>query len=351
MKLSTLALLLLNPPLASGEGGIRSAVTSDESDSANVGWPWEKKKDRTSCQCGAGHCDQRACGQGATCGAGHCNQEGLFGPTCGAGHCNQQNTVNPTCGAGNCKQQNSTNPSCGAGHCCQAGATGNISCKAGHCDCQQWYQCIGGSTLLYSCSEEKIIHARDAKIGHRVKTKTDDGEIVCSDVYYLFEHEDTFEDLAVEIMTSSGIDLTVSYDHIVYVGESFEDRREVPSQRVKAGDKLITSTHSSSPTAAVVEAVRVKSVGEAGLVNVLTTNPHLLVFSDESAESGVVISAHAVDHNAYGVLFAPVKYIYWTFGAKAVEYMNPLFKTFDYYSKGKTAELTGYVKWMMAIES
>lgn len=68
MKLSTLALLLLNPPLASGEGGIRSAVTSDESDSANVGWPWEKKKDRTSCQCGAGHCDQRACGQGATCG-------------------------------------------------------------------------------------------------------------------------------------------------------------------------------------------------------------------------------------------------------------------------------------------
>ena len=204
--------------------------------------------------------------------------------------------------------------------------------------------------LLYSCSEDKVIHAKDAKIGHRVKTKTDDGEIVCSDVYYLYEHEDTLEDTAVEIVTSSGIDVTVSYDHIVYVGESFEDRREVLSQNVKAGDKLITSTDSSSPT--VVEAVRVRSVGKTGLVNVLTTNPHLLVFSDESAESSVVISAHAVDHNTYGAIFAPVKYIYWTFGAKAVEYMNPLFKTFDHYSKGKTAELTAYVKnWMVAVES
>ena len=61
MKLSTtLALLLLNSPLASGEaGGIRSAVTSAESDTAGQ---------NTDCHCSAGHCDQRACGQFASCG-------------------------------------------------------------------------------------------------------------------------------------------------------------------------------------------------------------------------------------------------------------------------------------------
>ena len=61
MKLSTtLALFLLNSPLASGEaGGIRSAVTSAESDTAGQ---------NTDCHCSAGHCDQRACGQFASCG-------------------------------------------------------------------------------------------------------------------------------------------------------------------------------------------------------------------------------------------------------------------------------------------
>lgn len=89
----------------------------------------------------------------------------------------------------------------------------------GHCNCNF---CIGGDTLLFSCTSNTYVPARDVKIGDKVRTlKTEDGSSVCSDVYYVYKHKGE-SDTAIKIMTSLGDSFTVSYDHIVYVGESFE---------------------------------------------------------------------------------------------------------------------------------
>ena len=46
------------------------------------------------------------------------------------------------------------------------------------------------------------------------------------------------------------------------------------------------------------------------LVNVLTVEPHLEIQTGDSSKSNVVISAHSYDEEAYGTIFAPVKYAY-----------------------------------------
>lgn len=86
------------------------------------------------------------------------------------------------------------------------------------------------------------------------------------------------------------------------------------------GDKLVTTASNHD----LVEVAEVEKVG-IDLVNVLTIDPHLEI----QANGGIVISAHSVDEYAYGSLFAPIRYIYLTFGATAVEYMNPFFNAVD----------------------
>ena len=136
----------------------------------------------------------------------------------------------------------------------------------------------------------------------------------------MFTHHDS--DVAIRITTSLVDAFTVSYDHIVYVGETFEERRPVLSQNVKAGDTLVTTATSSNDP---VKVLKVENV-DMDLVNVLTIDPHLEI----QKNGGIVISAHSVDEAAYRVLFAPIRYIYLMFGASAVEYMKPLFNVIDY---------------------
>ncbi|KAL9185617.1 hypothetical protein ACHAXT_003394 [Thalassiosira profunda] len=272
------------------------------------------------CTCSAGHCDQRGCADGASCGGGHCNQQDLVFPSCGAGHCDQRNTTNPTCGGGHCNQENALNPTCNAGHCCQRGTT-NATCAAGHCNCN--LVCVGGSTPLFSCTTGAVVAARDVSIGEQIRAvSTEDGEDVCSDVYYVFAHEEP----GVSVRITSGRDdaFTVSYDHIVYVGDTFENRRPVLSQDVVPGDKLVVSTSHSNP----VEVITVEIAGTEDLVNVLTLDPHLQVKSN--GDGSIIISAHSVDDAAYRALFAPVRFVYLTFGATAVKYMKPLFNAIDH---------------------
>ncbi|KAL7551420.1 hypothetical protein ACHAWF_014608 [Thalassiosira exigua] len=250
----------------------------------------------------------------------------------------------------------------------------------GNAVCGSWGGgvCIGGDTPLFSCTEEKVVAARDVSVGDEVRAlRTNSGERVCSDVYYVYRHKEP--GLGVHIATSRGDSLTVSYDHIMYVGETFEDRQPVHSQNLVPGDKLVMTNSNyyypefdeskciyggdypshmvggedrylfetsaeccaqhfqkvnncpkdEDPDAASehVEVVEVSTMG-TDLVNVLTVDPHLEV-QTENGDANIVISAHAVDHDAYGAIFAPIRYVYLAFGAPAVEYLKPMFDAVD----------------------
>eukprot|EP00956_Cyclotella_meneghiniana_P029206 scaffold70131_cov66-Cyclotella_meneghiniana.AAC.10 len=192
--------------------------------------------------------------------------------------------------------------------------TDNLDCSCGE-EVQVTKTCIGGDTPLFSCTADKIVYARDVSIGDQIRSiNAKKGESSCSDVYYVFAHKEL--NAAIRITTSQNESFTVSYNHIVYIGESFEKRRSVLSQDVKPGDELVTTAFSKK----VVTVLKVENV-EIDLVDVLTIDPHLEV----QLQDGIVISAHSIHETAYGVLFAPIRYIYVTCGAKAVEYMKPLF--------------------------
>lgn len=61
------------------------------------------------------------------------------------------------------------------------------------------------------------------KVGDEVQAiHTESGDKVCSPVYYVFPHEGM--NRAVRITTKDQESLTVSFDHLVYVGETFEVR-------------------------------------------------------------------------------------------------------------------------------
>ena len=94
----------------------------------------------------------------------------------------------------------------------------------GNARCGDWWSahiCIGGDTSLFSCTEDKVVSARDVSVGDQVRAlETDSGESVCSDVYYVYQHKEP--GLGVRVTTSLGDALTVSYDHVMYVGDSFE---------------------------------------------------------------------------------------------------------------------------------
>ena len=192
--------------------------------------------------------------------------------------------------------------------------TDNLDCSCGK-DVNVTGTCIGEDTPLFSCTADKIVYARDVSIGDQIRSiNAKKGESSCSDVYYVFAHKEL--NAAIRITTSQNESFTVSYNHIVYIGESFEKRRSVLSQDVKPGDELVTTAFSKK----VVTVLKVENV-KIDLVDVLTIDPHLEV----QLQDGIVISAHSIHETAYGVLFAPIRYIYVTCGAKAVEYMKPLF--------------------------
>jgi hypothetical protein len=244
--------------------------------------------------------------------------------------------------------------------------------------------CIGGNNHLWSCDRNEVVLARNVQIGDSIRTRQRSGSNdECSDVYYVFRHkEDTNPAIRFHVRSISGItsainnsnnindnsnsnvsSFDVSYNHILYVGESFENRRPVLSQDVKSGDKLVTSGSSTS-SSSFVEVVSVEGT-DVDLVNVLTVDPHLelQLFDNDDNNSNnnnnnVVISAFSHDEDMYGMLFAPVKYIYLTLGATAVEMMKPLFDVIDstvssYFKgqQGTTTTTSNSVRGIIAINN
>jgi len=189
--------------------------------------------------------------------------------------------------------------------------------------------CIAGDNPLWSCTKDQTVLARDVSIGDsiRVAAAKEDGGMTCSDVYYVYHHGGLSPALRFHVTSDDQPDktssLSVSRNHILYVGTSFEDRLPVLSQEVVPGDNLVTSKGH-------VHIVKIET-DFVDMVNVLTVDPHLEIQTgnDGSGEGNVIISAHSNDEEAYGRIFAPVKYAYWAFGPNAVEYMKPMFDYID----------------------
>ena len=82
-------------------------------------------------------------------------------------------------------------------------------------------------------------------------------------------------------------------------------------------------------------------------MNVVTIDPHLEVQMGGN-KNNIVISAYSYDETMYGMLFAPVKYIYLALGPTAVEYMKPLFDFIDASLMGSSS-VRGMVSNVMAM--
>ena len=93
---------------------------------------------------------------------------------------------------------------------------------------------------------------------------------------------------------------------------------------MQVGDKLVTNGSSDSG----VNVIDIQHTADIELVNVLTIDSSLEL---QTGVNGihVVISTHSYDESKYSMIFAPVKYMYLTFGATAVEYMKPIFDSIN----------------------
>ena len=163
--------------------------------------------------------------------------------------------------------------------------------------------------------------AREVKVGDKVRAiSSDGGEPVCTDVYYAFHHpEASARAVTIEVQDEEGdIDtFQVSDNHLVYVGERFEDRVTVLAKHVKPGDVLISSKASGGTKVLSVES----SVSD--LVNILTFEPHL------ELKGGHVVSAYSYHQYLYPALFFPFRVIYTLFGAASFDYVKPTVDVID----------------------
>eukprot|EP00565_Helicotheca_tamesis_P005077 CAMPEP_0185727310 /NCGR_PEP_ID=MMETSP1171-20130828/3030_1 /TAXON_ID=374046 /ORGANISM="Helicotheca tamensis, Strain CCMP826" /LENGTH=162 /DNA_ID=CAMNT_0028395841 /DNA_START=354 /DNA_END=842 /DNA_ORIENTATION=+ len=135
-----------------------------------------------------------------------------------------------------------------------------------------------------------------------------DGTEMCSEVYFTYAHEGNYHAFEVEMEDSSK--LTVSSNHLLYVGSSFENRKATMAKNVMVGDTLVSSVGSAK------EITSIKDINTE-LVNVLTMEGSV------ELESGVVISTNSYHETLYSALFYPIKLMYLWIGAPAVKKAEP----------------------------
>lgn len=186
--------------------------------------------------------------------------------------------------------------------------------------------CLGGGSLVYSCMAQEVVAVRDVSVGDRIRAVSSTGDIVCSDVYYVFRHPTP--SAAVEVELEGGQVLRVSPNHLVYVGKAMGAHRPTRAQLLKPGDSLVTANGGSKRVVSVQATM-------VDLVNVLTLDPAIVIVGtgadDHTTGSGVVISAHSFHESAYGYLFWPVRLLYQAFGSSAVAGLAPTFVALDDY--------------------
>lgn len=179
----------------------------------------------------------------------------------------------------------------------------------GTTSCDSSRDCVGESTLLYSCSKDAYVNAGSVRVGDSIRTMTPEGP-KCSDTFYKYQHEGKYEALSFNIEGSESA-LVFSKNHLLYVGEEFGKHRPTYAKNIQIGDKLVSNT----AVGAGGSHKKVISIAKAmtGLVNVLTLNPTL------ELEGGVIVSAYSYDETLYAIPFVPFKIMYHMFGA---EYMR-----------------------------
>ena len=236
------------------------------------------------CVCGPGYdygCDQTGCGPGATCQQGHCNQDGLDSPECDGGGCSQFNT---------------TNASCKPGNCCPPMEDGACLLES-----NSDAECIGAEMRVFSCSSSRYVPVESLQVGDSIRSLSPEtGTLVCSDVYYLFQHKSESISYVIQVMGHDNI--VVSPNHLLYIGASFEERRAVLAKNLRLGDRLV----SSSSNDAVVKSIKAKY---SKLVNVLTFEPAI------ELEGGVLISGYSFNETIYAWVFWPFALSYKFLGA------------------------------------
>jgi len=182
--------------------------------------------------------------------------------------------------------------------------------------------CLGESTLLYSCSDNEYVEAGSVTVGDSIRTMTLEGPR-CSDVFYKYQHAGKFNALSFDIEGSKS-PLVFSDNHLVYVGEEFGKHNPTYAKNIKIGDKLVSKDGSPKKVLFIKKTI-------SGLVNVLTLNPNL------ELESGVIVSAYSYNESLYAIPFVPLKMMYKIFGA---QYMRNILENtsteaqlakFDYY--------------------
>lgn len=182
--------------------------------------------------------------------------------------------------------------------------------------------CLGESTLLYSCSNNEYVEAGSVTVGDSIRTMTLDGPR-CSDVFYKFQHAGKYNALSFDIEGSKS-PLVFSDNHLVYVGEEFGKHNPTYAKNIKIGDKLVSKDGYPKKVLFIKKTI-------SGLVNVLTLNPNL------ELESGVIVSAYSYNESLYAIPFVPLKMMYKIFGA---QYMRNILENtsteaqlakFDYY--------------------
>jgi len=210
---------------------------------------------------------------------------------------------------------------------CSTGATligfcGLLCPKTGVRSASCSNDCLGESTLLYSCSDDEYVEAGSVRVGDSIRTMTLEGPR-CSDVFYKYQHADKYNALSFDIEGSKS-PLVFSDNHLVYVGEEFGKHNPTYAKNIKIGDKLVSKDGSPKKVLFIKKTI-------SGLVNVLTLNPNL------ELEGGVIVSAYSYNESLYAIPFVPLKMMYKIFGA---QYMRNILENtsaeaqlakFDYY--------------------
>lgn len=259
------------------------------------------------CQCGTGYdygCDQRKCGIGATCLQGHCNQDGLDSPTCDGGDCSQINATNASCEPGNCC------PPLADGTCLKSVAA----------------DCIGEDVRVYSCSSNMLMPVREISMGDSIRALSSNGELICSDVYYIYKHKAKGTAYVIQV-AGQDEDIVLSPNHLLYVGNNFGNRNAVLAKNLREGDVLVSSDPNDLKTKKVVLSIQAKA---SNLVNILTFDSAI------ELEGGVVISAYSFNELLYSYVFWPFALSYKYFGSVKFETIlsDPMLEMIDEHTHG-----------------
>lgn len=195
--------------------------------------------------------------------------------------------------------------------------------------------CLGGDNLVYSCTAEKYVAARDVVVGDRIRTRrskrrlaaaadrTTDGrpspadDDECSAIYHVLKHTGLSRAYAIEL--DDGTTITLSPNHLVYIvvgitaGDDADEKnnprqqqqKTIPARKLQQGQILAASLSGDDDGQYGGRQIRSISETMIDLVN-------LLPFDASTVElnGSVIVSAHSYHETIYGWIYWPIRLMY-----------------------------------------